>query len=199
VKVKLYIEGGGDSPLQDTRFREGWQVFFKKAGLAGRMPATVRGGGREATFDLYKTAVRQKKDGELPLLLVDSEDLVSAGNAEWEHLNEQDRWVKPTAAAADHAFLMICCMEAWFLADREALKRFFHDCWRDNAVPQWANLEEVPKANLYLALEQATAGCGKKSYSKGRNSFEILKEIDPLVVEKNCPGAKRLLDRLRTI
>ena len=32
MKIKLYIEGGGDSALQDTLFREGWQVFFQKAG-----------------------------------------------------------------------------------------------------------------------------------------------------------------------
>ena len=37
MKIKLYIEGGGDSALQDTLFREGWQVFFQKAGLARRM------------------------------------------------------------------------------------------------------------------------------------------------------------------
>lgn len=199
MKIKLYIEGGGDSPLQDTRFREGWQTFFKKAGLAGRMPRTFRGGGREATFDAYQTAVRLKKPDELPLLLVDSEELVTAGNTEWEHLKECDGWVKPSAANANDVFLMVCCMEAWFLADRERLKRFFHECWRDNPVPQWPNIEAVPKEDIYRALELATAGCGKKAYSKGRNSFEILKEIDPTSVEKRCPGAKRLLDRLRSL
>lgn len=53
MKVKLYIEGGGDSALQDTLFREGWRKFFENAGLKGKMPATFRGGGRNATFDAY--------------------------------------------------------------------------------------------------------------------------------------------------
>lgn len=196
MKIKLYIEGGGDSALQDTLFREGWQAFFQKAGLAGRMPKTIRGGGRNATVDAYQTAVRTKKPDELPLLLVDSEDLISQGTAEWAHLTARDGWIRPQNVG-DDAFLMICCMETWFLADREALKRFFHDCWRENAVPQWPNLEAIPKASILQALAQATAACGKRAYSKGKLSFEILKVIDPAIVEKNCPGAKRLLDRLR--
>lgn len=198
VKIKLYIEGGGDSALQDTLFREGWKVFFEKAGLAGRMPRTFRGGGRDATFDAYQTAVRTKKPDELPLLLVDCEDLISEGITEWDHLEARDGWERPANIGIDDAFLMVCCMETWFLADREALKRFFHDCWRDNAVPQWLNLEAISKEVVFEKLALATAGCGKKSYAKGKRSFEILKVIDPKIVEEKCPGAKRLLDRLRS-
>lgn len=198
MKIKIYIEGGGDSALQDTLFREGWQIFFQKAGLVGRMPKTFRGGGRNATFDAYQTAVRTKKPDELPLLLVDSEDLVSEGAAEWAHLTARDGWVRPPNVGDDDAFLMICCMETWFLADREALKRYFHDCWRDNALPQWPDLEAVSKEMVFEKLSLATAGCGKQSYAKGKRSFEILKVIDPATVEEKCPGAKRLLDRLRT-
>lgn len=29
VKIKLYIEGGGESALQDTLFREAWRSFFE--------------------------------------------------------------------------------------------------------------------------------------------------------------------------
>lgn len=198
MKIKLYIEGVGDSALQDTLFREGWQVFFQKAGLTGRMPKTFRGGGRNATFDAYQTAVRTKKPDELPLLLVDSEDLVAEGRSEWTHLKERDGWEQPSNSGDGDAFLMVCCMETWFLADREALKRFFHDCWRENAVPQWPNLEAITKERVFEKLALATAACGKKAYAKGKQSFEILKVIDPATVEAKCPGAKRLLDRLRT-
>ena len=64
MKIKLYIEGGGDSHLQDTLFREGWRVFFEKAGLVGRMPATFRGSGRNKTFDSYQTAVKNRKHND---------------------------------------------------------------------------------------------------------------------------------------
>lgn len=81
MKIKIYIKGGGDSHLQDTEFRAAWAAFFENAGLAvlRKMPATFRGSGRTKTFDAYQTAVKTRKPDELPLLLVDSEDLVSSG------------------------------------------------------------------------------------------------------------------------
>lgn len=125
MKIKLCIEGGGDSALQDTLLREAWQTLFQQAGLAGRIPKTFRGGGRNNTFDAYQTAVHLKKSDELPLLVVDSEDLISLGTAEWSHLTERDHWIRPPNIGDDDVFLMIGCMETWLLADQEALKRFF--------------------------------------------------------------------------
>ncbi|MEQ1840423.1 MAG: DUF4276 family protein, partial [Verrucomicrobiales bacterium] len=192
MKIKLYIEGGGDSALQDTLFRQGWQCFFEKAGLKGKMPSTFRGSGRTQTFDAYRIAVRTQKANELPMLLVDSEDLVDSADSVWEHLQKRDGWERPEGAGAEDAFLMVCVMETWFLADRVALQSFFHKCWNDRASPKWPDLESVPKESVLDALLRATATCGKKVYSnrsKGKLSFELLKEINPTTVEANCPAA----------
>lgn len=199
MKIKIYIEGGGDSHLQDTEFRAAWSAFFEKAGLGAlrKRPATFRGSSRTKTFDAYRTAVKTRKPDELPLLLVDSEDLVSSGHGAWQHLKARDGWERPAGGGVDDVFLMICCMETWFLADRESLTRFFHDCWRDNALPKWPELSAVEKTRIFKALASATAACGKKQYSKGKVSFDLLKAIDPAIVEQRCPDAKRLLDRLR--
>ncbi|TDU64616.1 uncharacterized protein DUF4276 [Prosthecobacter fusiformis] len=163
------------------------------------MPAIIRGGGRNQTFDAYKRALQIRKADELPLLLVDSEDLVAEGCDAWKHLKSRkaDNWEKPPQAGDQDAYLMITCMETWFLADREALQKYFHDCWRDSAIPKWANLEEIPKESVFQALSKATADCGKKAYSKGKAAFDLLKAIDPSKVESVCPSAKKLLDRLR--
>lgn len=199
MKIKLYIEGGGDGPTQDTEFRAGWTAFFEKAGLkaARKMPKPIRGGGREQTFDAYCTAVKTRKSDELPLLLVDSEDVVKAEHDAWQHLKARDTWTKPKGAGKTDAFLMITCMETWFLADREALKDFFKGCWNDKAIPKWPDLEKVDRKKALAALEKATANCGERQYAKGKVSFELLKVIDPAVVEKTFPSAKALLDRLR--
>lgn len=195
MKIKLYIEGGGDSPMQDTEFRAGWTAFFKRAGLdvARKMPHPIRGGGREQTFDAYCTAVKTRKPDELPLLLVDSEDVVEAGHDAWQHLKARDKWTKPKEAGKNDAFLMITCMETWFIADREALKSFFEGCWNDKALPKWPDLEKVDRKKVFTALEKATAKCGKHQYAKGKVSFELLKVINPEKIE----AAKALLDRLR--
>ncbi|MES2708769.1 MAG: DUF4276 family protein [Verrucomicrobiota bacterium] len=199
MKVKIYIEGGGDSHLQDTQFRAAWAAFFGKAGFAGRMPATFRCGGRNQAFDDFRTAVKNRRRDELPLLLVDSEDLVVAGRSPWEHLEVRDGWIRPPGAGPEDAFLMIACMETWFVADRQALQRFFGGCLRENALPRWPAPEAVEKRTIFASLDQATAGCGKKVYDKGKVSFELLNRIDPEVVARHCPGARRLLDRLRNL
>ncbi len=199
VKIRLYIEGGGDSALQSTQFRQGWRIFFENAGLEGRMPAIIRGGGREDTYQDFKTAVARRKSDELPLLLVDSEELVAENTTAWAHLKNRDGWDKPTESGNEDVYLMICCMETWFLADLESLRHHFGAEWRDNAVPAWTDLEAVPKGTIFDALNKATAGCGHRAYAKGKRSFKLLELIDPVQVDDKCPEAKRLLKRLRSI
>lgn len=199
MKIKLYIEGGGESHLQDTTFRAAWTAFFEKSRLRElrKMPRVIRGGGREQTFDAYCTAVRNRAPDELPLLLVDSEHLVATGASVWKHLKTRDGWTKPRDVGDQDAFLMITCMETWLLADRASLQRYFHGCWKDSALPAWPSLEAVEKLRVFRALDQATATCGPRKYAKGDVSFQVLSAIDPSKVETACAAAHALLERLR--
>src|SRR5437763_7671670 len=92
VSAKIYAEGGGEGQLYDTLFRQAWRDFFKSAGLAGRMPSVVRGKGRGRTFDLFATAVANPRPGEVPILLVDSEEGVDEFHTAWQHLAKRDGW-----------------------------------------------------------------------------------------------------------
>lgn len=203
MKVKIYIEGGGEGARLDEAFRHAWSEFFRKAGLAGRMVRPVRGKGRGkgrgTTFDLYARAVKTRKADELPLLLVDSEDIPKPGHDAWQHLKARkaDQWEMPDSSGKEDAFLMICCMETWLVADREMLKKFFPQ-WIDKHLPKWPMLEAVEKERVLDALEKATAACDKK-YRKGAVSFELLGTVNPAVVEAACPAAAALLARLRQI
>jgi hypothetical protein len=198
VSVKIYAEGGGEGQLYDTLFRQAWTEFFRAAGLSGRMPAVIRGKGRQRTYELFVTAVQNPRPGVLPLLLVDSEGPVAPGRAAWEHLRASDGWAKPPGAADDHAFLMVQLMETWFLADRGLLRRYFGPALRENALRAWPELEAVPKATVLSALDQATAPCATR-YAKGRVSFELLARLNPSLVEDACPHAKRFLVHLRAL
>jgi hypothetical protein len=198
VTARIYIEGGGEGHLLDTLFREGWTAFFKAAGLSGRMPAIVRGQGRERTFDLFATAVANPRQGVLPLLLVDSETPLLDGHSEWQHLKDRDDRERPSGVADDQAFLMVQLMETWFLADREMLRRYFGSALRETALHAWPALEKVPKDTVLDALIRATAACPRK-YAKGRVSFEMLARLNPSLVEQACPSAGRLLDTLRAL
>lgn len=195
VEVKLYVEDGGDGQLHDTLFRQAWAAFFNAAGLEGHMPRVIRGGGRQRTFDLFRTAVEHLTPGTLPLLLVDSEDAVRPDDSGWDHLKRRDGWNRPPAAGSDDAFLMVQVMETWFLADRAALRTFFGSKLNENAFADWPELESVPKVTVLRALEKATLDC-KTRYAKGRASFRFLSMVDPAEVARRCRHAQQLLDRL---
>lgn len=198
VAVKIYVEGGGEGERADTTVREAWASFFTAAGLKGRMPRVVRGQGRKRTYDLFKTAVTNPAPDTLPLLLVDSEDAVDPNHTVWDHLKSRDGWDRPHGAGSDDAFLMVQVMETWFLADRDALRKYFGPKLNENVFVEWPDLEAVPKITILKTLEKATASC-KTNYAKGQTSFEVLARVDPAEVEKRCPHARQLLTRLRNL
>ena len=198
MSAVIYIEGGGDRNENLERlFRRAWTKFFAAASLEGRLPRVVRGGSRSRTFDLFRKAATSSDPTRVPLLLVDSEEAVQEGRSPWQHLDARDNWSPPGGADDDRAFLMVQVMETWFLADREALKRHFGSQLRENALRQWPRLEDVSKASVLAALNDATFHCSPP-YTKGKVSFQLLAEINPGLVETACPHAKRLLQRLRT-
>ena len=197
MTAKLYIEGGGDAKSLKARFREGWNRFFQMAGVAKRVKI-VRGGGRKQTFDRFVTAVSEPSPSDLPILLVDSESAVQPEHSVWKHLRTRDNWPRPQNASDDQAFLMVQFMETWFLADREALQRYFGARFRKKELKEWPQLEAVAKATVLTALDRATAQCSKR-YEKGKVSFELLAKIDPGRVAEACPHAKDLIERLKKL
>lgn len=193
----IYIEGGGDRNHHlETSFRRAWRSFFQKAGLGGSMPRIVRGGARNRTFELFSININNPAPDRIPLLLVDSENKVKKSHSVWEHLQTYDGWTKPSGTGDEHAFLMVQAMDSWLLADRAALQKYFGRGFRDKAIKQWSELEEIPKATVIEALRNATANCSKP-YAKGKVSFELLQRVDPSHVEAKCPHFKALLTRLR--
>lgn len=197
MRVKIYVEGGGHGQLLDTLFRQGWSEFFKKAGLSGKMPKVVRSTSRERTFGLFKIAVRNARQDDLPLLLVDSEHPVREGQTTWKHLKTHDGWDQPPETSKDQAFLMVQVMETWLLADRSLLQRYFGAALRETHLRSWPRLEDVPKQTVLEALHHATRGC-PTPYAKGKVSYELLRELDPKSVEAACPHAAALLNHLRS-
>jgi hypothetical protein len=197
----VYVEGGGNSKALRTECRRGFSQFLQKAGFAGRMPRITACGGRRDAFDSFRTALENPASGDTCLLLVDSEAPVTV-TSPWDHLAHRpgDQWQKPPQATDDHCHLMVQCMETWFLADRETMLVFFGQGCLESALPRNANIERVPKDDLYVALENATKDCKTKhTYGKGEHSFQLLALIDPAKVSHASPWAKRFLDTLNRL
>jgi hypothetical protein len=120
---KLFVEGGGNhNGALKTECRRAFTALLERAGCKGR-PQVIPCGGRQNAYEQFCTAIR---GGEVSaLLLVDAEAPVVERDP-WRHVAQRpdDKWQKPAGATEDHLHLMVQCMEAWFLADRQALHAF---------------------------------------------------------------------------
>ena len=197
MKVKVYVEGGGDGKSLQTKCRRGFSSFFEKANLFGRMPTVIACGGRESAFDKFCIALRSRNAEEFIVLLVDSEGPVADGSGTWLHLGTRDGWERPDEAADENAHLMVQCMEAWFLADKDNLSAYFGHGFNRNALPGRPEIEDIAKGEVLEGLRRATRQCKKGEYGKGRHSFDILEQTDPAKVINASPHARRLVETLR--
>ncbi|MGO4879493.1 MAG: DUF4276 family protein [Bryobacteraceae bacterium] len=128
------------------------------------------------------------------ILLVDSEEPV-VGSSRWEHvrLRPGDGWARPEGTSEDQVHLMVQAMEAWFHADKDALRDYYGQGFRIAGLSQRTDIEQIPKADLFAGLQRATKDCQKGEYAKGEDSFQILARIDPAKVRASSPFAEKLL------
>ncbi|HEY6292163.1 MAG TPA: DUF4276 family protein [Terriglobia bacterium] len=122
--MSVYVEGGGDYKHTDTATacRRGFRELFEKLGIPARRLSIIACGSRSEAFKDFQRRLRRRTD-EFVILLVDSEGPVGAQTS-WAYLKAKDNWRRPTGTD-DQAHLMVQCMQAWFLADREALGEFY--------------------------------------------------------------------------
>jgi len=197
VNIKMYVEGGGNVRELRARCRKGFSSFFEEANLAGRIPQVIACGGRDTTYDKFAAALRSAGDQVFVALLVDSEGPVAEGTGPWRHLQARDNWVRPDGATDDNAHLMVQCMEAWFLADKDCLAAFFGRGFNRNALPRNPDIEQVAKADVLDGLKRATRQCRPTGeYGKGRHSFEILAKVDPAKIVAASRHARCLVNTL---
>ncbi len=195
MKVKVYVEGGGDNKKAlEIECRKGFRTFFEKSGLADRMPRIVRCGGRRQAYYRFRTAQETAGPDDFPVLLVDCETLVTKKSA-WAHVadREGDGWQQPRDAIDDQLHLMVQAMEAWFHADKEALQQYYGQGFHAGALKKNEHIEDIPKTDLFDGLKRAARDTQNGEYSKGRHSVEILASIDPAKVRKASGFAERPL------
>ena len=198
MKSIVYVEGGGGTKALRTGCRKGFRKFFEKAGLKGRMPTISACGGRKQAYDDFCHALSGGGSYGFIALLVDSEEPVVKGSGPWAHLKKRDNWDKPASAKDDNVHFMVQCMESWFLADKDALAKYFGDGFNRNALPRRSDIEDIPKHDLHKGLKNATRQCASMgAYHKGRHSFAILAELNSERITAASPHAARLIDTLR--
>ena len=203
--VKLFVEGGGDSNQLRTACREAITKFVTAAGISKR-PRIVACGSRNDAFDSFRTEIER---GNPAMLLVDSEmamipesqigDESESWNP-WVHLKKRkgDEWEMPQNAENVHCHLMVECMENWFLADIDSLKKFFGQGFVEGSLPNVSQgIEGISKSTVYQSLKLASRKSKKGEYGKGEHSFKLLGQIDPQKVITASPWAERFVCQLK--
>lgn len=193
TKVRLFVEGGGDSAALHAACRQGFARLLERALDGRRRPQVIACGSRNAAFDRFVGAARQFPD-DISLLLVDSEDQIASNASVTPHLHARDGWSFP--AGSEPAHLMVRTMEAWLCCDPVALSAYFGPGFLPDKLPSNPRIEDVAKTDLYSKLESATRGSRKGAYGKGAHSFEALAAIDFELVCARSPHAASFRDRL---
>jgi hypothetical protein len=197
VRVRVYVEGGGDSGSTKAACREGFRRLFQNLGHLDQNPAVIASGGRLKAFQNFCDALGRNAD-EIILLLVDAERPVRAGV--WTHLSaEPDNWRKPKVATDEQAHLMVQSMEAWFIADKEELAEYYGQGFRLKSLPPRQDIEAIPKDDLVPALERAASDTKKGRYHKTAHGYDILGLISPAKVRQKSPHADRFFHVLEVM
>ena len=92
---------------------------------------------------------------------------------------------------------MVQVMEAWFLADRDALQRYYGREFLVNRLHGSAtDVESIPKNDVLLGLIRATERTRKGRYHKTQHAPDLLELVDVGKVRRNAPACERLFATL---
>ena len=193
--IQLFIEGGGKGKNASVFLRTGFGAFLselREAARAVHLPWDIfLSGSRGETFKDFQRACRLEQD-RINILLVDSEGPVRASQR--EHLRQADKWKVDQPEEQIH--LMVQAMEAWLLADVEALRAFYGQGFQESAIPVMQDVEQIDKAALVPALERASRRTQKGPYHKMRHAGRLLARIDPERVRLRAQHCERLFRTL---
>ena len=199
MKVKIYVEGGGEGRVLKTECKKGFSQLLQKCLINRKMPEIHPGGSRNNTYELFKTSLLVNEPHTCSILLVDSEDPVSTTDF-WTHLQIRDGWERPNGASDEQVHLMITCMESWIMADHDGIISFFGSRTRRNALLPLHNLEQRHRHDVQDSLEAATEDCGReRAYKKGKRSFQVLATLDSTKLNQNLSSFRHFIEYLNQV
>ncbi len=167
--------------------REGFSEFFKElAATLGRAPKLIA--GKADPCGVFRLALDTHPDA-LNILLIDAE---GPDDGKLFETICHPRGID--VRSRDTVFWMVQCMEAWFLADAEALKKYYGKEFRENAVRLNPKVEEIPKKDVIKTLDTATKDTSKGRYHKTKHAPSLLKLISPARVKQASGHCRRLFE-----
>ncbi|MBL1197816.1 MAG: DUF4276 family protein [Nostoc sp. GBBB01] len=226
MNIYIYIEGAGDEDDTElllrprpgfrsgirsgkettTGLRPGFIKFFHELyDIAGENIKIflVMCGSRRDAYEDFKTALESQPEA-FNVLLIDAESSVDSTVRPWKHLKnrtEDHPWILDAVNFQDEqCHLMMQTMEAWFIADIDALKEFYGQKFKEDkiqrGIKQLQNVEKVSKDTLKVWLVAATRHTEKGKYHKTKHAPKLLKLLDADKVRQASPYCDRLFTTL---
>ncbi len=194
----MYVEGGGKgAPGNDLKvgFQNG---LFNELRLRGRdngVELSFRAGtGQGQTTKLFLAALRNDPHC-VNVLLVDAEGPVD-GNA-IDHIRKTHKSFDAPKQGDLH--LMVQAMEAWFVADSEAVRRVFGSKAKTDHLGMILDVERTTVKELQAALHKAAAETPARRYQKALHQRSLLEAVRVENIKGRCPHFMRFhahLERL---
>ena len=187
MTVVVVMEGNNERGDRGRRYRASATQLFENASGRTDVDVVLAGGRSNASAEFDS---RVGGDADL-VLLVDSEALVSPGDAAWEHLAKLtggDQIARPNGVRDDDAQLMAVSTETWVLAGQTlattlAIDPAFHN---DDA-----DVEGVTKSTV---LHDAQVVFGKTIMK--RKVLLALGDVDHHRLRRKAPHADAFFTRL---
>lgn len=198
-EIRIYCEGGGDGPNTKDPFREGMRKFLNELYDLARAKRIrfnlIICGGRTTAYDNFKTALQIHPDAT-NILLVDAEGPVT--EPPWKHLQLRDNWAD-LGCGDEQCQLMVQAMEAWFMADPEAIKTFYGKGFKAHALPKNADIEQLSKDTIAKSLKKSLQGTNKPDYHKIQHGAKLLGLIAPAKVRQKSRHCDRIFTTISSL
>lgn len=195
-EIRIYCEGGGANNSTKDLLRKGMNEFLRDLRNIARSNRIrwdlIACGSRQSAYEDFVMALKTFHNA-FNVLLVDSEAPVNP--PPWRHLRQNNGW----EIAEEHDLqrhLMAQAMEAWLIADVEALRKYYGPDFNANWIPGNANVEQIDKNQLARTLNDATRKTQKGKYDKIKHACEILQKLDVVNVRKAAFHCDRLFKTL---
>ena len=158
----------------------------------------IAGGSREKAVKDFLRSCRQSPSN-LNVLLVDSEGPVQSRTSWIRALRGQSFWDGGVACSDEQVNLMVQSMEAWFIADPQAIARHFSQGYNGNSLPSPQNAERTAPADMLAAISRGIPRDRRgrrRRYDKVTDGAHLLELIDVATIGRHCRHFKRLMDFL---
>jgi len=180
-EIRIHYEGA-------PQLKEGFRTFFGKLVFGDysrrRRVQFIAGRGRSDTIHDFQDAL-ESHPGSWNVLLIDSE-----GPDDGQLF---ERLALP-AAQEKSVFWMVQLMETWFVADIQALRKFYGQGLREAHLRIKRDVEQVSKKDVLKWLGHATKTTQKGKYDKTDHAPRLLSLTEPALVREACPNCQRMSD-----